>query len=120
MRSSVSERSLIIESDDDDDERPQTQPSAAARSTRRHRHEDEERSGSGSDSDSGSSSSSCAPPRGPATASSYTQQWPQSYRSISCHLPLHFIHTPSVQKNAILESDNFNFNQIYIKNYKHL
>ena len=106
MRSSVSERSLIIESDDDDD-RPQTQPSAAAaRSRRRHRHEDEERSGSGSDTDSGSSSSSCATPRGPATASSYTQQWPQSYRSISCHLPLHFIHTPSVQKNAILESNN--------------
>jgi len=110
MRSSVSERSLIIESgDDDDDDRPQTQPSAAAaaaRSRRRHRHEDEERSGSGSDTDSGSSSSSCATPRGPATPSSYTQQWPQSYRSISCHLPLHFIHTPSVQKNAILESNN--------------
>ena len=63
MRSSVSERSLIIESDDDDHPQSQ-QPSAAA------------------GSDSGSDSSSpCATPRVPPTASSYTQQWPQSYRS---------------------------------------
>ncbi|CAD6248538.1 unnamed protein product [Miscanthus lutarioriparius] len=104
MRSSVSERSLIIESDDDDD-RPQTQPSAAAaRSRRRHRHEDEERSGSGSDTDSGSSSSSCATPRGPATASSYTQQWPQSYRQSinilsSVQSPnLSFLGTPTLSR----------------------
>ncbi|XP_066324690.1 amino acid transporter AVT1B-like [Miscanthus floridulus] len=105
MRSSVSERSLIIESDDDDD-RPQTQPpaAAAARSRRRHRHEDEERSGSGSDTDSGSSSSSCATPRGPATASSYTQQWPQSYRQSinilsSVQSPnLSFLGTPTLSR----------------------
>lgn len=82
MRSSVSERSLIIESDDDDDDHPQSRSSAAARSRRRH-HQQEEDSAAGSDSDSGSSSSSCGTPRGPATDSSYTQQWPQSYRSKS-------------------------------------
>ncbi|PWZ25646.1 hypothetical protein Zm00014a_017195 [Zea mays] len=79
MRSSVCERSLIIESDDDDDDHPQSRSSAAARSRRRH-HQQEEDSAAGSDSDSGSSSSSCGTPRGPATDSSYTQQWPQSYR----------------------------------------
>ncbi|XP_066317615.1 amino acid transporter AVT1C-like [Miscanthus floridulus] len=102
MRSSVSERSLIIESDDDD--RPQYQPSAAAGSRRRRRHE--EGSGSGSDSESGSSSSSCATPRGhaQATASSYTQQWPQSYRQSinilsSVQSPnLSFLGTPTLSR----------------------
>lgn len=111
MRSSVSERSLIIESDDDDnDDRPQSQPSAAAARSRRRHHQHEEGSGSGSgsgsDSDSGSSSSSCATPRGhaQATASSYTQQWPQSYRQSinilsSVQSPnLSFLGTPTLSR----------------------
>ncbi|RLM81022.1 vacuolar amino acid transporter 1-like [Panicum miliaceum] len=101
MRSSVSERSLIIESDDDDDDHPQSQPSAARR--RRRRHED----GSGSESDSGSgsdSSSPCATPRIPPTAASYTQQWPQSYRQSidilsSVQSPnLSFLGTPTLSR----------------------
>ncbi|KAG2647867.1 hypothetical protein PVAP13_1NG025866 [Panicum virgatum] len=105
MRSSVSERSLIIESDDDDDDdHPQSQPSAAATRRRRsRRHED----GSGSDSDPGSgsdSSSPCATPRLPPTASSYTQQWPQSYRQSidilsSVQSPnLSFLGTPTLSR----------------------
>lgn len=103
MRSSVSERSLIIESDDDDDDHPQARSSAAARSRRRH-HQHEEDSAAGSDSDSGSSSSSCGTPRGPATDSSYTQQWPQSYRQSidilsSVQSPnLSFLGTPTLSR----------------------
>ncbi|NP_001136459.1 Amino acid transporter AVT1C [Zea mays] len=103
MRSSVSERSLIIESDDDDDDHPQSRSSAAARSRRRH-HQHEEDSAAGSDSDSGSSSSSCGTPRGPATDSSYTQQWPQSYRQSidilsSVQSPnLSFLGTPTLSR----------------------
>ncbi|PAN03567.1 hypothetical protein PAHAL_1G000900 [Panicum hallii] len=101
MRSSVSERSLIIESDDDDDHQPQSQPSAARRRRRRH----EDGSGSESDSSSGSDSSSpCATPRIPPTASSYTQQWPQSYRQSidilsSVQSPnLSFLGTPTLSR----------------------
>ncbi|CAO2034058.1 unnamed protein product [Urochloa humidicola] len=91
MRSSVSERSLIIESDDDDDH-PQSAP--------------RRRAGSDSDSGSGSDSSSpCATPRAPpATGSSYTQQWPQSYRQSidilsSVHSPnLSFLGTPTLSR----------------------
>lgn len=103
MRSSVCERSLIIESDDDDDDHPQSRSSAAARSRRRH-HQHEEDSAAGSDSDSGSSSSSCGTPRGPATDSSYTQQWPQSYRQSidilsSVQSPnLSFLGTPTLSR----------------------
>lgn len=103
MRSSVSERSLIIESDDDDDDHPQSRSSAAARSRRRH-HQQEEDSAAGSDSHSGSSSSSCGTPRGPATDSSYTQQWPQSYRQSidilsSVQSPnLSFLGTPTLSR----------------------
>ncbi|RCV04431.1 hypothetical protein SETIT_1G001100v2 [Setaria italica] len=102
MRSSVSERSLIIESDDDDDH-PQSQPPSAA-AARRRRHHDQ---GSGSDSDSGSgsdSSSPCATPRAEPTASSYTQQWPQSYRQSidilsSVQSPnLSFLGTPTLSR----------------------
>ncbi|CAN6271078.1 unnamed protein product [Urochloa humidicola] len=90
MRSSVSERSLIIESDDDD--HPQSAP--------------RRRAGSDSDSGSGSDSSSpCATPRAPpATASSYTQQWPQSYRQSidilsSVQSPnLSFLGTPTLSR----------------------
>jgi solute carrier family 32 (vesicular inhibitory amino acid transporter) len=74
MRNSVSERSFLIESDDDDD--------AAV--------EDGKRrglggGGGGDDDDDGSDSSSpCDSPRVVAARcsqpSSYTQQWPQSYR----------------------------------------
>ncbi|PUZ73614.1 hypothetical protein GQ55_1G001000 [Panicum hallii var. hallii] len=101
MRSSVSERSLIIESDDDDDHQPQSQPSAARRRRRRH----EDGSGSESDSSSGSDlSSPCATPRIPPTASSYTQQWPQSYRQSidilsSVQSPnLSFLGTPTLSR----------------------
>ncbi|KAF8676734.1 hypothetical protein HU200_046849 [Digitaria exilis] len=71
MRNSVSERSLIIESDDEEEEQHPI--------PRRRRGG----GGGGSDSDDSGgsdSSSSCATPRAPPTASSYTQQWPQSYR----------------------------------------
>ncbi|WVZ78291.1 hypothetical protein U9M48_026030 [Paspalum notatum var. saurae] len=114
MGSSVSERSLIIESDDDDDDddddHSQSQWPAAATTSRRRRHQREEEEGSGSDSDdSGSgSSSSCTTPRGPATAtgtaSSYTQQWPQSYRQSidilsSVQSPnLSFLGTPTLSR----------------------
>ncbi|KAJ1283102.1 hypothetical protein BS78_03G102900 [Paspalum vaginatum] len=70
MKSSMWEHSLIIESDNNDDEHTQSQWAATATSrTRRHQEEQEE----------GSSSSFCATPCDPATTS-YTQQWPQSYR----------------------------------------
>ncbi|OEL20153.1 Vacuolar amino acid transporter 1 [Dichanthelium oligosanthes] len=100
MRSSVSERSLIIESDDDDDH-PQSRPSAAAARRRRHGSDSDSGFGSGSDSDS---SSPCATPRAPATASSYTQQWPQSYRQSidilsSVQSPnLSFLGTPTLSR----------------------
>lgn len=72
MRNSVSERSFLIESDDDDD--------AAV--------EDGKRrglvGGGGDDDDGSDSSSPCDSPRVVAARcsqpSSYTQQWPQSYR----------------------------------------
>ncbi|XP_062224404.1 amino acid transporter AVT1C-like [Phragmites australis] len=68
--SSMSEHNLIIESDDDDH-----QSNAAANATR------DDSPGSDLDSDSDSSSSCATPrPRGPTPSSSYTQQWPQSYR----------------------------------------
>ncbi|CAL5059800.1 unnamed protein product [Urochloa decumbens] len=95
MRSSVSERSLIIESDDDDDH-----PQSAAAARRR-------RTGSDSDSGSGSgsdSSSPCATPRAPPAAASYTQQWPQSYRQSidilsSVQSPnLSFLGTPTLSR----------------------
>jgi hypothetical protein len=102
MRSSVSERSLIIESDDDDVDHPPSGSAAAARRRRLHHRHHQEGEGSGSDSDSGpgsgsDSSSPCATPRVPPTASSYTQQWPQSYR----FLPL-LCFAVSRNKNASL------------------
>ncbi|ONM18751.1 Transmembrane amino acid transporter family protein [Zea mays] len=98
MRNSVSERSFLIESDDDDD--------AAV--------EDGKRrglggGGGGDDDDDGSDSSSpCDSPRVVAARcsqpSSYTQQWPQSYRQSidmysSVHSPnLSFLGTPSLSR----------------------
>jgi solute carrier family 32 (vesicular inhibitory amino acid transporter) len=72
MRNSVSERSFLIESDDDDD--------AAVEDGKRRG-----LGGGGGDDDDGSDSSSpCDSPRVVAARcsqpSSYTQQWPQSYR----------------------------------------
>ncbi|TVU41240.1 hypothetical protein EJB05_14743, partial [Eragrostis curvula] len=108
MRNSVEESSLLIESDDDDD---QPAPVAPGRRRRRHRRggggDEEDHAGSDSDSGSSSSSSSCATPRrGPATASasSYTHQWPQSYRQSidilsSVQSPnLSFLGTPTLSR----------------------
>jgi vesicular inhibitory amino acid transporter len=107
MRSSVSERSLIIESDEEEEEQQQ----------QRRRGGDD--AGLGSDSDgSGSSSSSCTTPRrGSVTAasaspSSYTHQWPQSYRQSidilsSVQSPnLSFLGTPTLSRlsNSFLNS----------------
>ncbi|GJN24771.1 hypothetical protein PR202_gb12533 [Eleusine coracana subsp. coracana] len=94
MRNSVSERSLIIESDDDEEEQQQ------------HRRGGDVEDHAGSDSDgSGSSSSSCATPRrGPATASasSYTHQWPQSYRLSNSFLNNSFRgKTPEIISNLV-------------------
>jgi solute carrier family 32 (vesicular inhibitory amino acid transporter) len=74
MKNSVSERSFLIESDDED--------AAAVEDGKRGGHGGEE---SGDDDGSGSDSSSpCDSPRVVAARcgqpSSYTQQWPQSYR----------------------------------------
>ena len=69
MKNSVSERSFLIESDEEDD--------AATV-------EDGKRRGHGDDDDGSDSSSPCDSPRVVAARcsqpSSYTQQWPQSYR----------------------------------------
>jgi hypothetical protein len=93
MTSWVSERSLIIESDEEEEQQQQ-----------RRRGGDD--AGLGSDSDgSGSSSSSCTTPRrGPVTAasasaSSYTHQWPQSYRYAPRVLPLFCLITPRFEFN---------------------
>ena len=74
MKNSVSERSFLIESDEED--------AAAVEDGKRGVHGGEE---SGDDGGSGSDSSSpCDSPRVVAARcsqpSSYTQQWPQSYR----------------------------------------
>jgi hypothetical protein len=93
MTSWVSERSLIIESDEEEEQQQQ-----------RRRGGDD--AGLGLDSDgSGSSSSSCTTPRrGPVTAasasaSSYTHQWPQSYRYAPRVLPLFCLITPRFEFN---------------------
>ncbi|KAL6629354.1 hypothetical protein ACP70R_029119 [Stipagrostis hirtigluma subsp. patula] len=98
------ERSLLIESDDDDHAGA---GAANPRSGRRRRRgddvEEDNLQDSGSDSDSSSSSSSCATPR-PTAASSYTQQWPQSYRQSidifsSVQSPnLSFLGTPTLSR----------------------
>lgn len=96
MRNSVSERSFLIESDDDDD--------AAVEDGKRRG-----LGGGGGDDDDGSDSSSpCDSPRVVAARcsqpSSYTQQWPQSYRQSidmysSVHSPnLSFLGTPSLSR----------------------
>ncbi|KAG8076406.1 hypothetical protein GUJ93_ZPchr0006g42323 [Zizania palustris] len=89
MKSSVSERSFLIESDDDEEE---AEPHAA-------RKDDDGDAGADSDSDS----SSCATPR--ARPSSYaSQQWPQSYRQSidiysSVQSPnLSFLGTPTLSR----------------------
>ncbi|PVH34931.1 hypothetical protein PAHAL_7G067900 [Panicum hallii] len=98
MKNSVSERSFLIESDDED--------AAAVEDGKRGGHGGEE---SGDDDGSGSDSSSpCDSPRVVAARcgqpSSYTQQWPQSYRQSidmysSVHSPnLSFLGTPSLSR----------------------
>ncbi|XP_072151230.1 amino acid transporter AVT1B isoform X2 [Setaria viridis] len=99
MKNSVSERSFLIESDDED-------AAAAVEDGKRRGHGGEE---SGDDDVSGSDSSSpCDSPRVVAARcsqpSSYTQQWPQSYRQSidmysSVHSPnLSFLGTPSLSR----------------------
>ncbi|CAN6270998.1 unnamed protein product [Urochloa humidicola] len=101
MKNSVSDRSFLIESDDEDD------ATAVEGGKRRGAHGGEESGdddgGSGSDS-----SSPCDSPRVVAARcsqpSSYTQQWPQSYRQSidmysSVHSPnLSFLGTPSLSR----------------------
>ncbi|PUZ46385.1 hypothetical protein GQ55_7G071200 [Panicum hallii var. hallii] len=98
MKNSVSERSFLIESDDED--------AAAVEDGKRGGHGGEE---SGDDDGSRSDSSSpCDSPRVVAARcsqpSSYTQQWPQSYRQSidmysSVHSPnLSFLGTPSLSR----------------------
>uniref|UniRef100_A0A0D9W2K8 Amino acid transporter transmembrane domain-containing protein n=1 Tax=Leersia perrieri TaxID=77586 RepID=A0A0D9W2K8_9ORYZ len=89
MNNSLSDRSFIIDSDEDD---------AAV--------EDGKRRGGGDESDDGSdSSSSCGSPRvAGSQPSSYTQQWPQSYRQSidmlsSVQSPnLSFLGTPTLSR----------------------
>ncbi|WVZ80360.1 hypothetical protein U9M48_027840 [Paspalum notatum var. saurae] len=101
MSCPVSERSLIIESDDDDD----TQSAAAINGNGAGHGHDEEEQYPGSDSDSSSSSSSCATPgRGTSSSPYTTQQWPQSYRQSidilsSVQSPnLSFLGTPTLSR----------------------
>ncbi|KAK3145239.1 hypothetical protein QOZ80_4AG0326030 [Eleusine coracana subsp. coracana] len=98
MKNSVSERSFLIESDEEED-------AAAVEDGKRRRSHGEE-----SDDDGGSDSSSpCDSPRVVAAQcsrqpSSYTQQWPQSYRQSidmysSIHSPdLSFLGTPTLSR----------------------
>ncbi|CAL5018200.1 unnamed protein product [Urochloa decumbens] len=100
MKNSVSDRSFLIESDDEDD-------ATAVEDGKRGGHGGEESGddGGGSGSDS---SSPCDSPRVVAAQcsqpSSYTQQWPQSYRQSidmysSVHSPnLSFLGTPSLSR----------------------
>lgn len=76
MKNSVSDRSFLIESDEEDD-------AAAVEDGKRRGHGGGE-SGDDDDDDGSDSSSPCDSPRVVAARcsqpSSYTQQWPQSYR----------------------------------------
>lgn len=85
MKNSVSERSFLIESDEEDD------AAAVEDGKRRGRHGGGDESGD-DDDDGSDSSSPCDSPRVVAARcsqpSSYTQQWPQSYRYVTAR-PLH-------------------------------
>ncbi|KAL6848439.1 hypothetical protein ACP4OV_021733 [Aristida adscensionis] len=105
------DRSIVIESDDDGDHL--SVGAARRRGRRRGDGVEEDHPDSGSDSDDGgssSSSSSCATPR--PVSSSYTQQWPQSYRQSidilsSVQSPnLSFLGTPTLSRlsNSFLNS----------------
>ncbi|CAN6234404.1 unnamed protein product [Urochloa humidicola] len=100
MKNSVSDRSFLIESDDEDE-------ATAVEYGKRGAHGGEE-SGDEDDGSGSDSSSPCDSPRVVAARcsqpSSYTQQWPQSYRQSidmysSVHSPnLSFLGTPSLSR----------------------
>ncbi|KAG8064054.1 hypothetical protein GUJ93_ZPchr0004g39973 [Zizania palustris] len=101
MKSSVSDRSFLIDSDDDDEEEQEQEDAGAVEEGKLRRGDDDGGGGDGSDS-----SSSCGSPRvGPGSQpSSYTQQWPQSYRQSidiysSVQSPsLSFLGTPTLSR----------------------